>query len=168
MTMKKMDPSKRKLLTTMTATVGGAGVVGAGHVFVASMLPTREVAAKGVMEVDISSIAPGKAKTILWQGKPVFLVHRTEEQIKAMQATQGGKDPQHDHERVQNPRWLVLIGVCTHLGCVPNTNEDGWFCPCHGSQYDLSGRVLSGPAPRNLKVPPYKFVDEKRLVLGKA
>lgn len=162
------DPSKRDFLGKVTAAVGGAGAAAACWPFIQSMNPSRDVLAKATTEVDLSEIPEGSAKTVSWQGKPVFVVHRTEEQITKMQDSQGGKDPQADSDRVQKKEWLVLVGVCTHLGCVPNVKAEGWFCPCHGSFYDLSGRVLGGPAPSNLEVPPYKFTEDNKLVIGKA
>jgi ubiquinol-cytochrome c reductase iron-sulfur subunit len=98
----------------------------------------------------------------------VFIFHRTEEQIKAMEASNGGFDPVADKARVQRPEWLVVVGVCTHMGCVPNKEGPGWICHCHGSEYDDSGRVLRGPAPKNLEVPPYHFVADNKIVIGMA
>jgi ubiquinol-cytochrome c reductase iron-sulfur subunit len=144
------------------------GVAASGGMFLSSMLPTREVASQASIEVDLSDIPPGKAHIVSWQGGPVFIVHRTQEEIQAMQQSQGGKDPQPDQERVKNPEWLIVLGNCTHLGCVPISNGKGWRCPCHGSVFDLSGRILSGPAPRNLEVPPYSFLDDRHILLGKA
>ncbi len=163
-----VDPSKREFLSKVTVAFGSVGAVVTGGMFVASMLPTREIAAQASIEVDISEIPPGKGLTIAWQGSPVFIVHRTPEQISQMQKSQGGKDPATDADRVQQAQWLVLIGTCTHLGCVPIDNGKGWRCPCHGSVFDLSGRILKGPAPTNLEVPPYKFLDDKRILIGQA
>jgi ubiquinol-cytochrome c reductase iron-sulfur subunit len=132
------------------------------------MNPSSDVLAKAETEVDISNIPPGGMHTIAWQGKPVFILHRTQEEIKAAGASDGGSDPEPDSKRVQNPEWLVVIGVCTHMGCVPNKEGPGWVCHCHGSQYDDSGRVTRGPAPKNLEVPPYRFVAENKIVIGKA
>lgn len=161
------NPERRDFLNTVTGVVAGAGVVATSWPFIASMNPSTDVLAKATTEVDLSEIKPGTAKTVEWQGKPVFIVHRTDEQIKNVQASEGGKDPQADADRVQDPQWLVVIGLCTHLGCVPNREEDGWFCPCHGSVYDNSGRILRGPAPRNLEPPPYEFVSNGKLLIGK-
>ena len=98
----------------------------------------------------------------------MFILRRTPEQIKAATSSNGGPDPEPDGKRVQNPEWLVVVGVCTHMGCVPNKEEPGWVCHCHGSQYDDSGRVTRGPAPKNLEVPPYHFVAENKIIIGKA
>jgi len=130
---KDIDPSKRDFLGTVTVAVGGVGVVASGGMFVGSMLPTREVAAQANVEVDISDISPGEGRTIEWQGSPVFIIHRTPEQIARAAASKGGKEPQPDKDRVKQPQWLILIGSCTHMGCVPNRVAGGWFCPCHGS-----------------------------------
>jgi ubiquinol-cytochrome c reductase iron-sulfur subunit len=162
------DLSRREFLGTVTAGVAAAGVAAACVPFVSSMNPTSDVLAKATTEIDISGIAPGEEKTFPWQGKPVFVVHRTPEEIKAMEASNGGKDPEPDSKRVEKPEWLVVIGICTHLGCVPNKTASGWLCPCHGSIYDNSGRIISGPAPKNLHIPPYKFVAENKIVIGKA
>ena len=102
------------------------------------------------------------------EGKPVFIMHRTPQQVAAMQLSQGGSDPQDDSSRTQQPQWLVVVGLCTHLGCIPSQNNDGWLCPCHGSVFDNSGRVMRGPAPKNLLVPPYKFVASDKIVIGEA
>lgn len=160
------DPARRDFLGTVTAVVSGAGVAAACWPFIHSMNPTTDVLAQATTEVDLSQLPVSQAKTVAWQGKPVFIVHRTAEQIAAMDKTQGGKDPQADALRVQRKEWLIVVGICTHLGCVPNMNDTGWFCPCHGSKYDLSGRVVGGPAPRNLEVPPYHFVSDTKIVIG--
>ncbi len=164
---KQADASRRDFLETLTATVAGGGIIAACVPFVDSMEPSADVLEKATVEVDISKIALGQEKTIAWQGKPVFVVHRTPEVITEMEASQGGKDPESDKKRVQHPEWLVVVGICTHLGCVPNKTAQGWFCPCHGSVYDNSGRILSGPAPKNLLLPPYHFVEENKILIGK-
>jgi ubiquinol-cytochrome c reductase iron-sulfur subunit len=157
---------RRNFLIKLTSVVGGAGVAASCIPFVASMNPSSDVLAKAETEVDLTDITPGALHTVAWQGKPVFILHRTEEQIKASRASNGGLDPEPDLGRAKNPEWLVVIGVCTHMGCVPNKEGAGWVCHCHGSQYDDSGRVIRGPAPRNLEVPPYRFVSSNKLVIG--
>eukprot|EP00850_Spirogloea_muscicola_P010786 SM000064S19808 [mRNA] locus=s64:489049:493809:- [translate_table: standard] len=121
--------------------------------------------------VDLSNIDPGNVVTVKWRGKPVFIKHRTEKEIEMAKAVplHELRDPQPDDARVQKPEWLVVVGVCTHLGCVPLPNAGdyhGWFCPCHGSHYDVSGRVRKGPAPYNLEVPTYKFMEDDKLLVG--
>jgi ubiquinol-cytochrome c reductase iron-sulfur subunit len=162
------DGNRRDFLIKMTSVVGGAGVAATCVPFVASMNPSSDVLAKAETEVDLSGIPEGGVRTVAWQGKPVFIVHRTPEQIKSVSTTANALDPEPDEKRVQRPEWLVVVGVCTHMGCVPNKEGLGWTCHCHGSQYDDSGRVTRGPAPKNLEVPPYRFVAENKIVIGKA
>jgi ubiquinol-cytochrome c reductase iron-sulfur subunit len=160
------DSGRRNFLVKVTSVVGGAGAAVACIPFVASMNPSTDVLSKATTEVDLSGIPEGGMHTIAWQGKPVFVLHRTQEEIKAMAASEGGFDPEPDQKRAKQPEWLVVIGVCTHMGCVPNKEGPGWTCHCHGSQYDDSGRVLRGPAPKNLEVPPYRFVSTDKIVIG--
>jgi ubiquinol-cytochrome c reductase iron-sulfur subunit len=162
------DSKRRSFLIKLTSVVGGAGVAATCVPFVASMNPSSDVLAKAETEVDLADITPGGVHTVAWQGKPVFIVHRTPEEIAAAAASNGILDPEPDSMRVQHPEWLVVIGVCTHMGCVPNKEGPGWICHCHGSQYDDSGRVVRGPAPKNLEVPPYHFVSANKLVIGVA
>ncbi len=162
------DSDRRDFLIKLTSVVGGAGVAATCVPFVASMNPSSDVLAKAETEVDLSGITPGAMRTVAWQGKPVFILRRTPEQIKSASDSNGGPDAEPDSKRVKNPEWLVVIGVCTHMGCVPNKEEPGWICHCHGSQYDESGRVTRGPAPKNLEVPPYRFVAENKIIIGNA
>jgi ubiquinol-cytochrome c reductase iron-sulfur subunit len=162
------NSDRRDFLVKLTSVVGGAGVAATCVPFVASMNPSSDVLAKAETEVDLTGIPPGGLRTVAWQGKPVFILRRTPDEIKEAQASNGGFDPEPDSQRVKNPEWLVVIGVCTHMGCVPNKEGPGWTCHCHGSQYDDSGRVTRGPAPKNLEVPPYHFVSENKIVIGKA
>ena len=139
--------------------------------FVLSMSASKDVLALASLEVDLSSIEPGTTVTVKWRGKPVFIRRRTEDDIKLANSVdvQSLRDPQQDVERVKNPEWLVVVGVCTHLGCIPLPNAGdfgGWFCPCHGSHYDISGRIRKGPAPYNLEVPTYSFLNENKLLIG--
>lgn len=163
-TLKNGD--RRDFLIKLSAAVGGAGVAATCVPFVASMNPSSDVLAKAETEVDISGITPGAMRTVAWQGKPVFILRRTPGQIKSAAASDGGSDPEPDNKRVQKPEWLVVIGVCTHMGCVPNKEDPGWVCHCHGSQFDDSGRITRGPAPKNLEVPPYRFVSNNKIVIG--
>ena len=162
------SPDRRNFLEMATGAVGAAGVAAAAWPFVQSMNPSSDVLAKGVSEADLASIPLGEAHTVAWQGKPVFIVHRKPEVVAAMQASSGGKDPEPDQKRAQKPEWLVVVGVCTHLGCVPSRTEEGWLCPCHGSVYDNSGRIMHGPAPANLEVPLYHFVGTDKIIIGEA
>ncbi|KAF7134231.1 hypothetical protein RHSIM_Rhsim08G0039000 [Rhododendron simsii] len=139
--------------------------------FVLSMAPSKDVLALSSLEVDISSIEPGATVAVKWRGKPVHIKHRTEKDIQLAKSVdlQSLRDPQDDSERVIKPEWLVVVGVCTHLGCIPLPNSGefrGWFCPCHGSHYDTSGRVRKGPAPKNLELPVYTFLDENKVLIG--
>ncbi|CAH2072850.1 unnamed protein product, partial [Thlaspi arvense] len=138
---------------------------------VVSMSASKDVLALASLEVDLGSIEPGTTVTVKWRGKPVFIRRRTEDDIKLANSVDLGslRDPQEDSVRVKNPEWLVVVGVCTHLGCIPLPNAGdygGWFCPCHGSHYDISGRIRKGPAPYNLEVPTYSFLEENKLLIG--
>ncbi|XP_039114487.1 cytochrome b-c1 complex subunit Rieske-4, mitochondrial isoform X1 [Dioscorea cayenensis subsp. rotundata] len=139
--------------------------------FVLSMSASKDVLALASLEVDLSSIEPGTTVTVKWRGKPVFIRRRTEDDVKLANNVDVAslRDPQEDSVRVKNPEWLIVIGVCTHLGCIPLPNAGdfgGWFCPCHGSHYDVSGRIRKGPAPFNLEVPTYTFLEENKLQIG--
>jgi ubiquinol-cytochrome c reductase iron-sulfur subunit len=159
---------------------GAATVVGAAAVvwpFIDSMQPSADISAIASVDVDLSTVEPGQRLTVKWRGRPVFIIHRKQAMIEQARADDLNPvliDPQPDSARVERPEWLVLVGVCTHLGCIPlgqgaSDNRGpfgGWFCPCHGSIYDISGRVRKGPAPRNLDVPPYTFLDDSRIRIG--
>lgn len=162
------DSNRRNFLIIVTSVVGGAGAAAACLPFVASMNPSSDVLAKATTEFDLSGMNQGDMRTVAWQGKPVFILRRTQEQIKEMEASDGGLDPEPDQKRVKQPGWLVVVGVCTHMGCVPNRESPGWLCHCHGSQFDDSGRVLRGPAPKNLEVPPYRFIAANKIIIGEA
>ena len=162
-----LDPERRVFIEKITGVVAGAGLAVTAWPFISSMNPSRDVIAQASTQVSLAGIETGTGKTVEWLGKPVFLLHRTAQQVERMQATQGSRiDPEPDQARVKKPEWLVVVGICTHLGCVPTREGYGWFCPCHGSRYDNSGRVLKGPAPRNLEVPPYRFVSADEIVIG--
>ncbi|WP_245300273.1 ubiquinol-cytochrome c reductase iron-sulfur subunit [Methylocystis bryophila] len=138
---------------------------------IAQMNPDASTRALASIDVDIAAIAPGQIVTVKWRGKPVFIRHRTPAEIAAAEETPLASlpDPQPDSARVKKPEWLVVIGVCTHLGCIPLGHEGefgGWFCPCHGSTYDVSGRIRSGPAPANLDVPEYSFLSDTKIKIG--
>lgn len=156
--------SRRDFLN-MTATAMGA--VGTGIAlwpFINSMNPAADTLALSSIDVPLSSIPKGQTKTVMWLGKPVFIRHRTDEEVQAMRQVDLHDliDPATDQERFKHPEWLIVVGVCTHLGCVPTERkkEGGWLCPCHGSIYDASGRVTKGPAPTNLPVPPYQILEQ--------
>ena len=168
--------TRRDFLTYATVTTGAAGTALALWPFIHSMNPAADVLALSSSEVDLTPVVPGQAITVTWRGKPVFIRHRTPEETQAARDVDinGLPDPQKDEDRVQNPEWLILVGVCTHLGCVPlgqkqtdpHGDYNGWFCPCHGSHYDVSGRIRKGPAPFNLIVPPYTFTSNLTLKIG--
>ena len=163
----------------LTYTVGALGVIGAVSVavpFISSMNPAADTLAVSTIEIDLSPVEPGQAITVLWRGAPVFVRRRTDAEIAAAEqvSLDDLPDPQADSDRVQRKEWLILVGVCTHLGCVPQGQRPtelrgefgGWFCSCHGSEYDTSGRIRRGPAPRNLVVPPYEFLEDDRILVG--
>ena len=168
--------SRRDFLYLSSITVGGIGAATFMWPFIKSMNPAEDTLALGTTEVDISNINEGQSITVKWRGKPVFIRKRTQSEINEANSVNIAslKDPINDLERVQKPEWLVLIGVCTHLGCVPLGQKssdtkgeyNGWFCPCHGSHYDTSGRIRKGPAPDNLSVPPYKFISDTKILIG--
>ena len=168
--------TRRDFLLIATSAVGVAGATLAAWPFIDSMNPAADTLALKSTEVDLSAIEEGQAITVIWQGKPVFIRRRTATEIEAAQKVNVADlpDPQEDAKRVHKPEWLVMVGICTHLGCIPlgqkagdNRGEfGGWFCPCHGSHYDTSGRVRKGPAPNNLMVPPYTFVEDESIKIG--
>ena len=173
---KKPNNNRRDFLQLSTLTLGGIGTAAFIWPFIKSMSPAEDTLAAGSTEVDISMIEEGQSVTIKWRGKPVFIKKRTKEEIEAAKMVQASdlRDPQDDADRVQKEEWLVLVGVCTHLGCVPlgqklsamKGDYDGWYCPCHGSHYDTSGRIRKGPAPTNLDVPPYSFLNDTTIKIG--
>lgn len=139
--------------------------------FVSSMSASADVLALSKIEIKLGDIPEGKNMTFKWRGKPLFVRHRTEKEIAAEAGVNLAelRDPQHDKDRAANPKWVIVLGVCTHLGCVPIANAGdfgGYYCPCHGSHYDASGRIRKGPAPLNLEVPYYEFPDEETVVVG--
>ena len=167
----KKKTERRDFLFPAPAAAGAVGVGAAIWPVVDQMNPDASVKALASTEVDISSVQPGQSLTVLWRGKPVFIKRRTDQEIqKAREVSLGDlKHPEKDEDRVQKPEWLVMLGVCTHLGCVPLTDKgdyDGWFCPCHGSHYDTSGRIRKGPAPTNMEVPKYEFVNNNTIKIG--
>ena len=167
----KKKPNRRDFIITATATAGAVGVGAAVWPLVDQMNPDASVKALASTEVDISTIQPGQSITVLWRGKPVFIKRRTQKEIDSARSVdlKNLKHPEKDEDRAKNPEWLVMLGVCTHLWCVPLTDKgdyNAWFCPCHGSHYDTSGRIRKGPAPTNLEVPKYVFVNSKTIKIG--
>ena len=164
-------PERRDFLFTASYAIGAVGIGAAVWPLVDQMNPDASVKALSSTEVDISSVELGKSITVLWRGKPVFIKRRTQEEIAEAKSVNLDelKHPEKDEDRAKNPEWLVMIGVCTHLGCVPlggKGDYKGWFCPCHGSHYDTSGRIRKGPAPQNMEIPKYEFVNSNIIKIG--
>uniref|UniRef100_A0A3B3VNK2 Cytochrome b-c1 complex subunit Rieske, mitochondrial n=1 Tax=Poecilia latipinna TaxID=48699 RepID=A0A3B3VNK2_9TELE len=159
------------LVTGVTTVIGVYAAKTVVTQFISSMSASADVLALSKIEIKLGDIPEGKNMTFKWRGKPLFVRHRTEKEIAAEADVNLGelRDPQHDKDRVLNPKWVIVLGVCTHLGCVPIANAGeygGYYCPCHGSHYDASGRIRKGPAPLNLEVPYYEFPDEETVIVG--
>ena len=168
MNQKPEKKNRRDFLYTASYTLGAVGLGAAIWPFIDQMNPDKSVEALASTEVNISSVEPGKSITVLWRGKPVFIKRRTPEEIAEAKKVKLDdlKHPERDEDRVKKEEWLVMLGICTHLGCVPLSNKgeyNGWFCPCHGSHYDTSGRIRKGPAPTNMEVPKYEFVNSNTI-----
>ena len=178
MTSHAEEPTRRDFLTiagTAFAAVGGAMAL---WPFIAQMNPDSSTQALASIDVDLAPIKEGQAITAMWRGKPVFIRNRTAEEVKNSVATPLSElpDPETDAHRTKkgHENWLVMVGICTHLGCIPKGQSlndfkgdyGGWFCPCHGSHYDQSGRIRKGPAPRNLEIPPYEFASDTSIKIG--
>ena len=168
------DPKRRDFIVLTASALAGVGSVASAVPFISSLNPAKDVKALSSIEVDISDLEPGAEMKVKWRGKPVFIKRRTSAEM-----TQGRsvdikelRDPQTDQERVLEGKdeYLVVLGVCTHLGCIPLGKSSGdysaWFCHCNGSHYDVSGRIRKGPAPTNLLVPDYKFISDKVIKIG--
>lgn len=170
------QPTRRDFLYLTAAAFGAVGVGSLVWPFVHSMNPAADTLALSSAEFSLVGIDPGMAVTVTWRGKPVFIRRRTPQEITEAQDVKMDdlRDPQEDKDRVKKPEWLIMIGICTHLGCIPLGQKasdpkgefGGWFCPCHGSQYDTSGRIRKGPAPKNLEVPPYVFISDTKVKIG--
>jgi len=168
--------SRRDFLYLSSISIGSVGTAAFIWPFLKSMNPAEDTLALGSTEVDLSDISIGQSKTVKWRGKPIFIRRRTQEEISEANRVDVAvlRDPVNDKDRVQKEEWLVLEGICTHLGCVPLGQKmtdtkgeyNGWFCPCHGSHYDTSGRIRKGPAPDNLAVPPYQFISDTIIKIG--
>ncbi|XP_015516421.1 cytochrome b-c1 complex subunit Rieske, mitochondrial-like [Neodiprion lecontei] len=166
---------RRGSVALVTFSMGTAALYGAKTVIaqaLSSMSPSADVLALAQLEVKLNDIIEGKTKVFKWRGKPLFVTHRTQEIIDRERLTKMSdlRDPEPDDKRVQHPEWLIVVGICTHLGCVPIPNSGdfagGYYCPCHGSHYDASARIRKGPAPTNMAVPPYAFIDNDNVVVG--
>jgi len=168
--------SRRDFIVVATYAMGAVGAGAFAWPLIDQMNPAADTLALASIEVDVSKIAQGQSITLKWRGKPVFIRHRTDAEIDDAKTVSldGLRDPEEDTARAQKPEYLVVLGVCTHLGCVPLGQKvgevkgeyDGWFCPCHGSHYDSSGRIRKGPAPTNLEVPPYTFLSDNVIRIG--
>ncbi len=173
-TISEAEPTRRDFLFVATGAVAAVGAAAALVPLIAQMNPDASTIAAGVpIDVDLAPIREGQIVKVFWRGNPIFISHRTEKEIKEAENVPLSSlpDPQPDSARVQkgHEQWLVVSGICTHLGCIPIAHEGsygGWFCPCHGSQYDTSGRIRQGPAPANLAIPPYHFVSDSKLQIG--
>jgi len=174
--MSEQNKPRRDFIKLASMALGGVGAASLAIPFITSMNPGKDTLALASTEIDLSPLKEGQSLTIIWRGKPVFIKHRTPAEIEQAKnvALADLKDAEEDSNRVQDNKWLVVLGVCTHLGCVPLGQKTtdvkgdfgGWFCPCHGSHYDTSGRIRKGPAPKNLPVPPYVFLSESKIKIG--
>ncbi|MBX3573662.1 MAG: ubiquinol-cytochrome c reductase iron-sulfur subunit [Mesorhizobium sp.] len=180
------DPNRRDFLYIATGAAGAVGVAAVAWPFIDQMRPDASTRALAAIEVDVSAIEPGMSVTAKWRGKPVFIRNRTPEEIEAAKAVKLDelKDPVARNANISadapatdtdrsagegKENWLVMVGVCTHLGCVPLGQQGdfgGWFCPCHGSHYDTAGRIRKGPAPENLAVPVFSFISDTKIKIG--
>jgi ubiquinol-cytochrome c reductase iron-sulfur subunit len=173
-TMSSAEPTRRDFLYIATASVGAVGAAAAVWPLIAQMNPDASTIAAGApIEVDLGPITEGQVIKVFWRGKPIFISHRSKKEIEEARGVNIASlpDPEADEKRVKagHEQWQVLIGICTHLGCIPIAHQGdygGYFCPCHGSQYDTSGRIRRGPAPANLPLPPYEFVSNTKIRIG--
>ncbi|NRA86668.1 MAG: ubiquinol-cytochrome c reductase iron-sulfur subunit [Rhizobiales bacterium] len=170
-TGKVKEPGRRDFLYIATGAFGALGVGVGAWPLLDQMNPDASVKALASIEVDISTVGVGESLTVNWRGKPIFIRHRTAEEIKTSVNTPLSdlKDPEEDSARAEKPEWLIMVGVCTHLGCIPLGEAgkyNGWFCPCHNSVYDTAGRIRSGPAPKNLEIPEYSFISDTKIKIG--
>jgi ubiquinol-cytochrome c reductase iron-sulfur subunit len=172
--MSSAHATRRDFLYIATGAVGAVGAAAVAWPLIHQMNPDASTVAAGApIEVDLTPVAEGQSIKVFWRGKPIFINHRTKKEIADAQGVNVASlpDPQADADRVKkgHEQWLVLVGICTHLGCIPIAHQgsyDGFFCPCHGSVYDTSGRIRQGPAPANLPLPPYEFVSDTKIKIG--
>jgi ubiquinol-cytochrome c reductase iron-sulfur subunit len=169
----KKEVNRRDFIVLTANAVAAVGAASIVWPVIDSLNPSAEVLALASTEVDLSSIKEGQTIKVVWRGKPVFIKHMTVSEIEEAKKVELNelKDPETYEARVKkdHEKWLVMIGVCTHLGCIPIPNQgdyNGFFCPCHGSQYDTAGRIRKGPAPLNLVVPEYKFISDEKIIIG--
>lgn len=170
------EPPRRDFLYLAAGATAAVGAAIASWPLIDSWNPGADTAALASIEVDLGPIRLGQRITVKWRGQPVFIDHRNQDEITRARAVDLSelKDPEPDSKRVQKAEWLIVVGVCTHLGCIPQGQGarqkrgayGGWFCSCHGSQYDTSGRIRKGPAPKNLVVPPYRFLNDHTVRIG--
>ncbi len=173
-TLTAAEPTRRDFLYIATGAVGAVGAALAAWPFIDQMNPDASTIAAGApIEVDLAPIAEGQVIKVFWRGNPIFINHRTKKQIEEARDVNVASlpDPEPDEKRVKpgHAQWQVLIAICTHLGCIPLAHQgsyDGYFCPCHGSVYDTSGRIRQGPAPANLALPPYEFLSDTKIRIG--
>ena len=173
-TVPSAEPTRRDFIYIATGAVGAIGAAATLVPLIAQMNPDASTIAAGApVAVDLAPIAEGQIVKVFWRSKPIFIFHRTAKEIEAARAVNVASlpDPQSDEARVKpgHDQWLVVIGICTHLGCIPLPHEGpygGWFCPCHGSVYDTAGRIRQGPAPANLYLPPYAFISDSKIQIG--
>src|SRR5215469_4325044 len=173
-TISAAEPTRRDFLFVATGAATAVGAAATLVPLIAQMNPDASTIAAGApIEVDLTPIAEGQIIKVFWRSKPIYISHRSKKEIEEAQSVPLGDlpDPQPDQARVKpgHDQWLVVIGICTHLGCIPLAHQgdyDGWFCPCHGSQYDTSGRIRRGPAPANLPLPPYAFLSDGKIQIG--
>jgi ubiquinol-cytochrome c reductase iron-sulfur subunit len=172
-----VEPTRRSFIYIATGTLGAIGAASVAWPLIDQMNPSADVLALASTKVALAPIAVGQQMTTMWRGHPVFIRHRTSKEIEEADAVdiRTLRDPEPDDKRVVTfngalmKEWLVVVGVCTHLGCIPKPDtggESAWLCPCHGSHYDTSGRIRKGPAPHNLPVPPYTFLSATEIQIG--
>jgi ubiquinol-cytochrome c reductase iron-sulfur subunit len=172
--MSSAEPTRRDFLYIATGAVGAVGAVAAAVPLINQMNPDASTIAAGApIEVDLTPITEGQIIKVFWRSKPIFISHRTKKEIDEARNVNLSSlpDPQPDSARVKagHDQWLVVVAICTHLGCIPLSHQgqyDGYFCPCHGSVYDTAGRIRQGPAPKNLELPPYTFVSDTKIRIG--